>query len=93
MYEQMLGNYLKLAAEASGFEVRLANSWSAYDWLSPETEKKITKTKHQSLFEHKIDDLLRWGLLMDHGGVMVKLSENFFIENNFDWLGKYLQVG
>ena len=89
----MLGNYLRRAAEDSGFEVRFVNSWSAYEWLSPETESKITKTKHRSVLEHKVDDLLRWGLLMEHGGVMIKLWENFFNEKNLDWLNKYMQVG
>jgi hypothetical protein len=40
----------------------------------------------QRYIDFKIGDLLRIALLMEHGGVIFKLSENLFIEPDFDWL-------
>lgn len=37
-------NYFNHTATSLGYEVKIVNSWTAYDWLSPETIADISKT-------------------------------------------------
>ncbi len=75
MVEQMLGNAIISKARESGYEIRITNSWSAYEWLSEETEQAITSAMQNMQIEEKVNDLLRIALLMEHGGVIMKVSE------------------
>lgn len=85
----MLGNYLVAMANDSKYEVRIANSWNAYQWISNDTTQKITKTMQNRVIEEKVDDLLRLALLMENGGVFIKLTEVLLVEN-FNWVESYL---
>lgn len=73
MFEQLQGNFIIQKAIKSKFEIRFVNSWSAYDWLSNETSEKITKAMQNNKFEQKVDDLLKIAILMEHGGLLIKL--------------------
>lgn len=44
-----------------------------------------------SQLEAKVDELLRIALLMEHGGVLIKVSEALLYEN-FTWLGNYFKL-
>lgn len=43
-------------------------------------------------YEQKVDDLLRMAILKEHGGIIMKLDETFYIDDNFDWIGQYLKL-
>lgn len=46
-----MGNYLIYMAQKSNWEVRKVNSWTAYGYLSIETQNKITSTMQNALIE------------------------------------------
>jgi len=48
----------------AGYEVRFANSWNSYDWLSAETIAKVTKTMQNSKVDERIHNLFKFALLM-----------------------------
>jgi hypothetical protein len=81
MIEQMLGNFIVQKAEESGYEVRKVNSWSAYQWLSEATKEKVTKTMQNMQIEVSVNEVLKMALLMEHGGLMFRLSEAFLVED------------
>lgn len=37
------------------------------------------------VIEERVDDLLRLALLMEHGGILIKVTEVLLIDN-FDWI-------
>ena len=88
MYEHMLGNYVQERGIASGYEVRLINSLTAYEWLSNDTTQKITHAMQNRKLEVFVDDLLRLGVLMEHGGLLLKVSETLLI-SDLQWLDDY----
>lgn len=92
MLEQLLGNFIILKAKESNYEIRFINSWSAYEWLSNKTIERITHTMQNTKYEQKVDDLLRMAILKEHGGIIMKLDETFYIDDNFDWIGQYLKL-
>ena len=81
MLEQVMGHYLIHVAEKSGWEVRKVTSRTAYEYISPEINRIITSTMQHTLIEEKVDDLLRLALLLDNGGVMVRVTEALPVEN------------
>ena len=87
MLEQVMGHYLILVGNQSGWEVRVVNSWSAYNHLTPDTQKKITDTMQRMYLEEKVHDLYKLGLLIDNGGVVISPTEFLPIEN-FHWIEK-----
>ena len=84
----MLGNYIQKRGEESGYEVRLVNTINAYDWLSNQTADEITYAMANRKLEVGPDELLRFGLLMEHGGVLAKVDEVLLIEN-LGWLDQH----
>jgi len=88
MVEQFLGRNMVRAANKAGLEVRLANSWNAYNWLTPKTTQRITKTMQNMRIEQKVDELLKMGLLMDNGGLMASASE-LLMGDNLEWVFRY----
>ena len=84
----MLGNYVQERGIASGYEVRLINSLTAYDWLSNNTVQQINYAMQNRKFEVLVEDLLRLGVLMEHGGVLLKVSETLLI-SDLQWLNDY----
>jgi len=69
----------------SGLEVRFADSWTAYDHLSPATAQKITKAMQNMRIDQKVNELLKVALLMEHGGVLVSPSE-LLLTARLSWL-------
>lgn len=80
-----MGSNLAKIAKNSSLEIRMANSWDAYDWLSAKTTKKITKTMQNIRVDQKVNELLKIALLMEHGGIMVSLSE-ILLAPNINWV-------
>lgn len=70
----MSGNFIIHKAKQSGYEIRFVDSWSAYDWLTKDITNKITYAMQNSKLEQSVDDLLRLALLLEHGGIMIKLG-------------------
>ena len=50
MTEALVAKHLIHVGKKSGFEVRVVNSLTAYDWLSPEMTEIVRKTKHTSKY-------------------------------------------
>lgn len=42
-------------------------------------------------FDQKVDDVLKMALLMEHGGLLIKLEESFFVAQNLFWMESYLK--
>jgi hypothetical protein len=91
MVEHLSGNYLVEMAKESGFEVRTVNAWDAYQWLSPEITADITRTMQSQQISESVSDLLRLALLIEHGGVVVKVDQTLAVEN-LDWLAEHIDV-
>jgi hypothetical protein len=71
MLEQVMGHYLIHIAEKSGWQIKIVNSWTAYDSLTPKTQKKVTFTMQNMLIEERVHDLYKLALLLDKGGVVI----------------------
>lgn len=50
MTDALVARHLMHVGKKSGFEVRVVNSLTAYDWLSPEMTEMVRKTKHTSKY-------------------------------------------
>ena len=50
MTEGLVAKHLIHVGKKSGFEVRVVNSLTAYDWLSSEMTEIVRKTKHTSKY-------------------------------------------
>lgn len=72
MLDQTMSNYYIDYGQNLGYEVRLVNSWTAYDWLSEGSIQNITSTMGRVKIDVGVDDLLILALLMEHGGVIMK---------------------
>lgn len=70
-----MGHYLIHVAEQSGWEVRNVTSQTAHEHMSSEVYGIITSTMQHVLIEEGVHDLYRLGLLLDNGGVMVRITE------------------
>lgn len=64
-------HYFNDTGRSRGYEVRIVNSWTAYDWLDSETIAGITKTIQNTKIDETVSSLLKLALLIKHGGVMV----------------------
>ena len=85
MKEQVYFYHFNETAIKNGYEVRIANSWNAYDWLSQETTAKITKTMPISKVDEPIHSVLKMALLMENGGVLVNQFDTVFL-GSLDWI-------
>jgi hypothetical protein len=73
----------------SGYEVRVVDSITAYEWLSPEIVEAIRKAKHNSKIFIHVSELLRLALLIEHGGLSIRPGRILLTEN-LDWIDSIL---
>lgn len=66
-----MGSYLIHIVEKSGWEIKIVNSWTAFEMLSQSTQNKITKTMQNMQIEEKVHVLYKLGLLLDIGGIVI----------------------
>lgn len=81
-------DYFQHLAVLNGYEARIVDSWTAYDWLSAPMISKITKTIQNTKMDVTVCDLLKLGLLMEHGGIMIGNLQIIMTSNSFSWLEK-----
>jgi hypothetical protein len=74
MLEQVMGYYFIHIAKKSGWEVKMVDSKTAYKHITEETAQKVTYAMQHMLIEEKVNDLLRLALLMDNGGMLVRVA-------------------
>ena len=74
MIEQVMGHYIIHIANQSGWEVKRVDSRTAYQYITEQTAKKISYTMQNMLIEEKVNDLIRLALLMDNGGIAIKVT-------------------
>lgn len=86
----LAAKHLIHVGKKSGFDVRVVNAFTAYDWLTPEMTEWVRKTKHKSKYILSVTDILRIALLAEHGGLSVKLHRYIFPED-FTWLYNILE--
>jgi hypothetical protein len=55
MFEQTMINYYISFYQRAGYEVRFANSWTAYDWLGEEIAQNITRTMQKVQIDVSVD--------------------------------------
>ena len=90
MDTDMFINFYDDFARKAGYEVRYVNSWSAYDWISDQTIKKITRVRQNALIDEPVHNMLKLALLHENGGILaapynIFVSDNLkFIEGMFD---------
>ena len=51
MENDIFVNYYEEVGRKAEYEVRFANSWNSYDWISNTTSQKITKTMQNNLID------------------------------------------
>jgi hypothetical protein len=85
MTESLAAKHLIHVGKKSGYDVRVVNSFTAYDWLSPEMTEAVRITKHKSKYILQVHELLRIALLIEHGGLAVKLPRYIF-PKNLNWI-------
>lgn len=88
MLEQVMAHYCIEKAMQSQWKVVIVNSKTAYDYLSPEITQRITYTMQHMLIEEKVNDLLRLALLMENGGIVIRVTEALPL-SGFNWLSEY----
>lgn len=69
----IVGQNLMHFGGMEGFEVRVVDDLSAYDWLSEETVRFIKRSHQRSVVDIPVYELLRLALLYEHGGVSVRV--------------------
>ena len=67
------------------YELRLINSWTAYNWLSDEISANITKTMQRVQIDVGADELLIMAIMIEHGGIILKNLDAIFLDD-FEWL-------
>lgn len=74
----------------SGFDVRVVDAFSAYDWLSPQMVERVRVAKHKSKYILAVEELLRVALLVEHGGLSVRFPRYIF-PGDLEWLYQILE--
>lgn len=72
-------------ATISSYTVTIVNNHNAYDYLSPPTIHLIKQIHQKSKIDLPVYELLRLGLLYEHGGVAVRLP-NLLLMQGLDWV-------
>ena len=81
-------DYFNHTATTNGYEVRIVNSWNAYDWLSEGMTKNITTTIQKTKIDETVCSLLKLALLIEHGGIMVGRMNFLLARDDFSWIDK-----
>lgn len=84
--DQTYWHYHKAVAAKLGYEVRVVNSWTAYDYLSDFTSAKISKIMQRSKVDQSVHPLLKLALLIENGGIMVNKPDTAIFGSSLDWL-------
>jgi len=84
--EQVYYHLFNHTAVHAGFEVRFANSWNSYDWLSNHTIANITKAMQNSKVDERIHNILKLALLMENGGMLINQIDIVLLGDDFDWV-------
>ena len=84
--EEVMINYYAFLAGKFGYEVRFANSWNSYDWLSQMTTQLITRAMHNTKIDQGVNSFLKLALLMEHGGLLFSSFDFFITTYTFDWI-------
>jgi hypothetical protein len=69
-----------------GFEVRMVNSWTAYDWLSHSMIQRISKGRMNAKVDEEVHSMLKTALLLENGGVLINQLDLVLLGDNFGWL-------
>ncbi len=64
MIDGIAARHLMHVGQKSGFDVRMVDAFSAYDWLSPEMVERVRVAKHKSKYIMTVEELLRVALLV-----------------------------
>ena len=85
MVNQIFINYYIDLSRKMHYELRLINSWTAYNWLSDEISANITKTMQRVQIDVGADELLIMAIMIEHGGIILKNLDAIFLDD-FEWL-------
>ena len=78
--------HLNHTAISFGYEVRIVNSWTAYDWLSEKTINRISKAMQESKVDETVHNTLKLALLMENGGIMINQFDTMILGSSFSWI-------
>lgn len=82
MEMQVYISHLNQTARSSGFEVRFANSWNSYDWLSDNLSAIITSAMQKNQIDEGVHTLLKLGLLIENGGIILNIPDAVLLRDN-----------
>ena len=85
--------HFKEMAARNGFEVRVVDSWNAYDWISPEMTKRISHAIQNTQLDETVSNLLKLALLIENGGIMVGKLDTIFVQDSLLWIENMFRVG
>jgi hypothetical protein len=86
MSEAIYFYYFNATASKFGYDVRFANSWNAYNWLSQDTIHRISNARQKSKVDEPVHNMLKVALLMEHGGLLVNQADVVFLGDDFKWI-------
>jgi hypothetical protein len=86
MSEMIYLYHFNTTAISFGYEVRMVNSWTAYDWLSENMIQRITKARMNAKADEGVHNMLKLALLLEHGGVLVNQFDTVVLSKEFRWL-------
>ena len=78
--------HLKAVAAKNNYQVRIVDSWSAYDWIGPGTSGRITHAIQNSKIDEGVSSLLKLAILIENGGIMIGNLDSISISGNFEWI-------
>lgn len=71
----------------NGYQVRLVNSLTAYDYISDNlTVNRITYAMQRCKIDETVHNLLKLALLKEHGGVIINNADIVFPNSNLSWI-------
>lgn len=77
-------------AESSGYEVRIVDPITIFDWIPEAKARRIAEIKMKSQISIDIVHILRLMLLLEHGGVTV-FKSNYIFTDKLVWIDRFFE--
>lgn len=84
--QQVFIYYYNSTVPKYGYEIRLINSWNAYDWLTEITTQRITKAMQNTRLDASVSSFLKLGILLENGGILISAHDFLIISQNLNWI-------
>ena len=78
--------HLKAVAAKNNFEVRVVDSWNAYNWISPDMSKRVSNIIQNTKLDESVASLLKLALLIENGGIMIGNLDSILLSGSLQWV-------